>query len=198
MFIAGSSWLPDEEIFIRYFKEHPDWKLIIAPHVIGEDHLQQIEKLLDGRKVIRYTKVQSAEAPTSGLSPAEKLSKAVEGASVLIIDCFGLLSSIYHYGQVTYVGGGFGAGIHNVPEAAVFGIPVVFGPNNKHFKEAQDLLRAGACFEVTDKASFNSIVDRLVTDEEFRRKAGQASADYIKSTSGATDKILSLVDFSNI
>ncbi|MBR6286681.1 MAG: 3-deoxy-D-manno-octulosonic acid transferase [Bacteroidaceae bacterium] len=182
LFIAGSSWAPDEDLIIDYFNEHPDWKLILVPHEIHRQHLLDILSKL-GRKAVLFT---------------EATNENVADADCLIIDCFGLLSSIYRYADIAYVGGGFGAGIHNVPEAAVFGIPVVFGPNNKHFKEAQDLLRAGACFEVTDKASFNSIVDRLVTDEEFRRKAGQASADYIKSTSGATDKILSLVDFSNI
>ena len=104
VFVAGSSWPPDEEIFIKYFNLHPEWKLIIAPHVIGEDHLQQIEKLLEGRKVIRYT---------------EASAENVGDAEVLIINCFGLLSSIYHYGDVAYVGGGFGVGIHNLLEAAV-------------------------------------------------------------------------------
>nr|MBP7473032.1 3-deoxy-D-manno-octulosonic acid transferase [Prevotella sp.] len=92
VFIAGSSWPPDEEIFIKYFNQHSDWKLIIAPHVIGEDHLKQILSLLKERKVVRYTQADE---------------KNVVDADVLIIDCFGLLSSIYHYGEVTYVGGGF-------------------------------------------------------------------------------------------
>ena len=103
VFVAGSSWPPDEEIFIKYFNTHKNWKLIIAPHVIGEDHLKQIEKLLEGRKVMRYT---------------EATEENVQSAEVLIVNCFGLLSSIYHYGQVAYVGGGFGVGIHNLLEAA--------------------------------------------------------------------------------
>ena len=124
LFVAGSSWQPDENIFIPYFNEHQDWKMIIAPHVIGEDHLKQIESKLKGRKVLRYS--QATE-------------ENVRNADVLIIDCFGLLSSIYHYATVTYVGGGFGEGIHNTLEAAVWGVPVIFGPNNQRFQEAQGL-----------------------------------------------------------
>ena len=124
VFIAGSSWQPDEEIFIPWLNEHKDWKLVIAPHVIGEDHLQQIEKLLEGRKVVRYT---------------EATEENVKGAEVLMINCFGLLSSIYGYADVTYVGGGFGVGIHNTLEAAVWDVPVFFGPNNQRFQEAQGL-----------------------------------------------------------
>ena len=125
VFVAGSSWLPDEEIFIKYFNEHNDWKLIIAPHIIADTHLRQILQLLKGKKVVLYT---------------EATETNVADADVLVINCFGLLSSIYHYGDVAYVGGGFGAGIHNVLEAAVWGIPVVFGPNNKRFAEHKDYL----------------------------------------------------------
>ncbi len=123
-FIAGSSWLPDEQIFLPYLAQHRDWKVIIAPHVIGESHLEQIMKLLEGRKVVRYTQIDANGATTLG------------DAEVLIIDCFGLLSSIYKYGDVAYVGGGFGAGIHNLPEAAVWNLPVVFGPNHQTIHEA--------------------------------------------------------------
>ena len=108
VFIAGSSWQPDEEIFIPWLNEHKDWKLVIAPHVISEDHLQQIEKLLEGRKVVRYTQVKDADP-----SPLTSHPSPLQDAEVLIINCFGLLSSIYHYADVTYVGGGFGVGIHN-------------------------------------------------------------------------------------
>ena len=129
--MAGSSWPPDEEIFIKYFNAHKDWKLIIAPHVIDEEHLRQIEKLLEGRKVIRY---KSEEFRTDSVAVS---NSPLQNADVLIIDCFGLLSSIYHYGDVAYVGGGFGVGIHNLLEAAVWDVPVFFGPNNQKFHEAQ-------------------------------------------------------------
>ena len=121
VFVAGSSWLPDEEIFIPYFsKEKPDWKLIIAPHKIDEDHLQQIEKLLEGRRVVRYTEMMKCQSPAT--NPQSPLTEPPSEADVLIIDCFGLLSSIYRYADIAYVGGGFGVGIHNLPEAAVWGV----------------------------------------------------------------------------
>lgn len=177
VFVAGSSWQPDEDIFIRFFNDHPDWKLIIAPHVIGEDHLAYILDKLQ-MKAVRYTQ-------------ATKQSAAE--ARCLIIDCFGLLSTIYRYGEIAYVGGGFGVGIHNVPEAAVWGVPVLFGPNNKRFQEAQDLLACKGSFEVTDYDSFNTIISRLISDDKFRHQCGEASANYVKSRSGATDIIMKSV-----
>ena len=177
VFVAGSSWQPDEDIFIRFFNDHPDWKLIIAPHVIGEDHLAYILDKLQ-MKAVRYTQATEQSA-------AE--------ARCLIIDCFGLLSTIYRYGEIVYVGGGFGVGIHNVPEAAVWGVPVLFGPNNKRFQEAQDLLACKGSFEVTDYDSFNTIISRLISDDKFRHQCGEASANYVKSRSGATDIIMKSV-----
>jgi len=174
VFIAGSSWQPDEDIFIPYFNEHKDWKLIIAPHVISEDHLQQILSKLD-RKAVRYSQTTPEEAGQ---------------AECLIIDCFGLLSSIYHYGEITYIGGGFGAGIHNVLEAAVWDVPVIFGPNNKRFREAQALLNDNGGFEITSAEDFKSIADRLLTDSEYLEKYGSRAGAYVKTNAGATLKIL--------
>jgi 3-deoxy-D-manno-octulosonic-acid transferase len=177
LFVAGSSWLPDEEIFIKYFNEHRDWKLIIAPHVIGEDHLQQIEKLLEGRKVIRYTQADSQR-------------DSLKDAEVLIIDCFGLLSSIYRYGQVAYVGGGFGVGIHNLPEAAVWDIPVFFGPNNERFQEAQKLKQNGGGLEIHNYEEFAARMDELTADPTSLLKRGEAAGGYVKGNAGATEIIL--------
>ena len=177
LFVAGSSWLPDEEIFIKYFNEHRDWKLIIAPHVIGEDHLQQIEKLLEGRKVIRYTQADSQR-------------DSLKDAEVLIIDCFGLLSSIYRYGQVAYVGGGFGVGIHNLPEAAVWDIPVFFGPNNERFQEAQELKQNGGGLEIHNYEEFAARMDELTADPTSLLKRGEAAGGYVKGNAGATEIIL--------
>ena len=177
VFVAGSSWPPDEEIFIRYFRDHPEWKLIIAPHVIGEDHLQQIEKLLEGRNVVRYT--EAHDAPT----------EALEEASALIIDCFGLLSSIYRYGQVAYVGGGFGVGIHNVPEAAVWGMPVFFGPNNERFQEAQELKHNGGGIEISSYDDFARQMDRFAADTSLITTLGNAAGSYVTDRAGATGKI---------
>lgn len=178
VFIAGSSWPPDEDIFIRYFNEHRDWKLIIAPHVIGDDHMKQILGKLE-RKAVRYT---------------EATTENVVGAECLIIDCFGLLSSIYRYADVTYVGGGFGVGIHNVLEAAVWGKPVIFGPNNKNFQEAQGLLKAGGGFEITGYDDFVGVMRKLADDkalEQSRERAG----GFVESLAGATRQIMKEVKF---
>ena len=183
VFVAGSSWPPDEEIFIKYFNEHKNWKLIIAPHVIGEDHLKQIEKLLEGRKVIRYTE---AEKMGNG-----QLSM-VNDCEVLIINCFGLLSSIYHYGQVAYVGGGFGVGIHNLLEAAVWDVPVFFGPNNQKFQEAQGMKVSGG-FEINNYEEFAAQMDRFAADAAYLQEQGQKAGHFVKGQSGATQKVLSAV-----
>ncbi len=175
VFVAGSSWLPDEEIFIKYFDIHKDWKLIIAPHVISDEHLSQIFELLKGRRVVRYT---------------EATEENVKDAEILIIDCFGLLSSIYHYGTVSYVGGGFGVGIHNVLEAAVWDIPVVFGPNNKHFQEAQGLMLVQGGFEINDYQSFRDLMMRFETDASFLQNAGENAGAFVKSRAGATAKVM--------
>jgi 3-deoxy-D-manno-octulosonic-acid transferase len=178
VFVAGSSWPPDEDIFIKYFCEHPEWKLIIAPHVIGEDHLQQIERKLEGWNVQRYT----------NYSPS--LQGGAGGGSALIIDCFGLLSSIYRYANVCYVGGGFGVSIHNTVEAAVWGRPVIFGPENEKFQEAQELKRCGGGQEINGYDDFARIMDRFAADAIALQQAGKAAGDYVMGKAGATTKIL--------
>jgi 3-deoxy-D-manno-octulosonic-acid transferase len=185
VFVAGSSWLPDEEIFIPWFKDNQDWKLIIAPHVIAEDDLQQIEKLLQdaGYTSHRYTALSAQGTPLASWRGA--------GGEALIIDCFGLLSSIYHYATVTYVGGGFGVGIHNVLEAAVWNVPVVIGPNNDRFQEAQELMADGGCFEITNYEDFDRLMERFTADADFLTEAGNKAAAYVEKKAGATTKILS-------
>ena len=177
-FIAGSSWQPDEEIFISWFKNHQDRKLIIAPHVIAEDHLQQIEKMLGDRKVVRYTKATV---------------DSVVDAEVLIVDCFGLLSSIYHYADVTYVGGGFGVGIHNTLEAAVWDVPVFFGPNNQRFQEAQGLKNCGGGLEISNADDFRRYMLGFEEHPELMKELGEKAGAYVASLAGATRKILSFV-----
>ena len=178
LFVAGSSWQPDENIFIPYFNEHQDWKMIIAPHVIGEDHLKQIESKLKGRKVLRYS--QATE-------------ENVHDTDVLLIDCFGLLSSIYRKATVTYVGGGFGDGIHNTLEAAVWGVPVIFGPNNQRFHEAQGLKECGGGFEIQNAADFNRVMQCFIDDSQSLEKSSKEAGDFVKQRVGATDRILSCV-----
>ena len=182
VFVAGSSWPPDEDIFIRYFNEHRDWKLIIAPHVIGEDHLQQIEQKLAGWHVERYTNLTTPLSSGRGA-----------GGEALIIDCFGLLSSIYRYADVTYVGGGFGVSIHNTVEAAVWGKPVIFGPENHKFQEAQELKQCGGGLEISNYEDFARIMDRFNSDAEALQQSGQAAGNYVKRRSGATPTILDFI-----
>lgn len=171
--VAGSSWGPCEDLIIPYFNTHPNLKLVLAPHVVSADHLAEIERKLE-RPGVRYS---------------EATPKSVAEADCLIIDCYGLLSSIYRYATVAYVGGGFGVGIHNVPEAAVYGCPVLIGPNNRKFREAQDLLAAGGCIEVTDAATFAAAMDRFLGDRQALAEAGEAAGRYIHSNAGAADAI---------
>lgn len=177
--VAGSTWPPDEDILIPYFNSHPDCRLILAPHVVSEDHLREIEQKLQ-RPALRY----SQATPESAAK-----------ADCLLIDGYGLLSSIYRYATVAYVGGGFGVGIHNVPEAAVYGVPVFFGPNNRKFREARELIEAGGCFEIHSADDFNRQADRLFADAQALTQAGQAAGRYISSNAGATDAVFSVVRF---
>ena len=133
--------------------------------------------MLEGRKVIRYTEATEAN---------------VQDAEVLIINCFGLLSSIYHYGNVAYVGGGFGVGIHNLLEAAVWDVPVFFGPNNQKFQEAQGLKTSGG-FEINDYEEFASKMDKFASDAEYLKDQGRKAGHFVKGQSGATGKVLSAV-----
>ena len=192
VFVAGSSWPPDEEIFIKYFNEHRDWKLIIAPHVIGEDHLKQIEKLLEGRKVVRYTVAEKSAENSAAENSLTSHLLPLTSYDVLIIDCFGLLSSIYHYGDVAYVGGGFGVGIHNLLEAAVWDVPVFFGPNNQRFQEAQGLKKSGG-FEIANYEDFEKQMNRFVADEAYLKEQGQMAGQYVKGKAGATQEVLKKV-----
>ena len=178
VFVAGSSWPPDENIFIPFFNEHKDWRLLIAPHVIAEEHLKLILSLIKGKKVVRYTQTTPEEAAD---------------ADVLIIDCFGLLSSMYNYGDVAYIGGGFGVGIHNTLEAAVWNMPVIFGPNNKKFQEAQGLLKSGGGFEINTYEDFSGLMSSLMNDETFLNQAGDKAGAFVAHLAGATDKVLASV-----
>lgn len=171
--VCGSTWPACEDIIIPYFNAHPELKLVLAPHVVSERHLAEIEAKLQ-RPALRYSLAEM---------------QSVKEAHCLIIDCYGLLSSIYRYATVAYVGGGFGVGIHNVPEAAVYGVPVLIGPNNKKFREARALLRAGGCREVVDAESFGRTLTAFLTQPALLRTAAQASADYICENAGATDEI---------
>ena len=178
-FVAGSTWQPDEDLFIEYFNRHPEVKLIIAPHVIDENHLVEIIRKLQ-RPYVRYTRADE---------------KNVRKADCLIIDCFGLLSSIYRYGEIAYIGGGFGVGIHNTLEAAVYGIPVIFGPKYQKFQEAVHLLEAKGGFSIKNYEELKTLLDRMLEDEVFLREAGMNAGAYVTDNAGATDKVLSMINF---
>ena len=171
--VAGSTWAPDEDILIDYFNRHPELHLVIAPHVVSEQHLAEIEQKME-RPVVRYSHTTPEEAARY---------------DCLIIDNYGLLSSIYRYARVAYIGGGFGVSIHNVPEAAVYGVPVVFGPNNKKFREAQDLLSLGGAFEIHTAGDFNALLDDFSAHPDRVDAAGRAAGTYIHDNAGAGDII---------
>lgn len=177
IFIAGSSWGPDEDVYIPYFNRTPGWKLIIASHEVNEERIKQIEEQVRGL-CVRYTQATIEE---------------VRSAKCLIIDCFGLLSSIYRYGTVAYVGGGFGVGIHNVLEAAVYGIPVFFGPNNYKFQEAQQLKACGGGIEISSRDEFEEKIAAMDKDSSVIENAGDAAGKYVSQNAGASARIFEVL-----
>lgn len=173
--IAGSSWPADEEHYIGWFNSAPaSTRLIIAPHEFDAARISALRRMPEGG-AITLSELEAGQAPGE--------------ARCLIIDCFGKLASLYRYADTALIGGGFGAGIHNINEAAVYGLPVVFGPRHEKFKEATDLIQCGGGFCYTDRTTLDSILDRLSTDTDCRAKAGQAAGDYVRSQLGATDRI---------
>ena len=173
--IAGSSWQPDEDLYIPWLKEHPEVRAIIAPHEFDAQRLSALVRRFDGKARL-----------LSGIPFPDDLTGHER---VIIIDSFGLLSSLYRYGDAAWIGGGFGVGIHNINEAAVYGIPVVFGPNHSKFKEASDLIACGGAREVADSASASATLDSLLSDAAGRKHSGEAAAAYIRANLGATDRI---------
>lgn len=172
--VVGSSWPADEDVYIPWLKEHKELKTIVAPHEFDDTRIEALRRALGHDTV---TMSQLKKDPTLAAS-----------ARNVIVDCFGMLSSLYRYGQIAYVGGGFGTGIHNINEAAVYGIPVVFGPNNKRFKEAVDMIECGGALEVQDRRSFAMVMEALL-DPADRQKRGKCAGDYIKSHLGATQRV---------
>lgn len=171
--VAGSSWQPDEDILLDYVNRHPDLRLVIAPHVVNDAHIQEIEQKLT----------------TPALRYSQATLENVDDYRVLIIDGYGLLSSIYRYATVAYVGGGFGVGIHNVPEAAVYGIPVIIGPNHQRFAEAVALIANGGCKSIKNAEDFSVIMDDFLENPAHITQAGSAAGDYIHQNAGATPVI---------
>ncbi|MDR0537658.1 MAG: 3-deoxy-D-manno-octulosonic acid transferase [Tannerellaceae bacterium] len=175
--IAGSSWPKDEKIFIQYFNQRPKIKLIIAPHEINDNHLFYIHSLL--------------KRPSIRLSEADEHN--IDDKDCLIIDCVGMLSSIYCYGDIAYLGGGFDKGIHNILEAAVYGLPVIFGPRFFKYKEAKELIAVSGAFSVRDEQTFTDCIDKLVANSLFLNMSGQAAAAFVERNIGATGRILRII-----
>ena len=174
--VAGSTWPPDEKLIVDYINNSPNGlKLIIAPHKIEPERV-------------------------SGLCSQFKVNYALfteprkdySDCKVLVVNTIGLLSAIYRYADVSYVGGGFGVGIHNTLEPATYGIPVVFGPKHQKFKEAVDLIACGGGFSISTSGEFNEVMDKLLTNDDARKQSGQASDAYCKSMLGATDMIMDM------
>lgn len=170
--LAGSSWEADETIIASAFKQRNDLKLIIAPHLVDKNHITSIQNLFP--ESVLYSEVETND-----------LSKY----SVLIIDCIGILSSLYKYCDIAYIGGGFGAGIHNTLEAATFGKPICFGKRYNHFQEAVDLVEREAAFAISNSEELSTILNRLCDDDVFYNNAAKASVEYTNEKAGACDRI---------
>ncbi|MFG6390338.1 3-deoxy-D-manno-octulosonic acid transferase [Muribaculum sp.] len=168
--VAGSTWPPDESNLLPCFNAHPGMKLIIAPHEVNEERIAAIESQLN--------------RPSCRLSTAtpEEAAKC----DCIIVDCYGKLSSAYRYGNIAYIGGGFGVGIHNLNEAAVYAIPVIFGPHYHKFKEARDLIKCKGGFSFSNKEEFDAIIEPIVNDKKLREQYGKNAGNYVKENLGAT------------
>ncbi len=175
--IAGSSW-PKDEIILQKAFDHPaltDWKLVLVPHDLDESQIHKLQSSL-GAKCIRYSEKSSVD----------KLKQA----RFLIIDTIGILSKIYRYGQIAYIGGGFGKGIHNTLEPAVYGIAVIFGPNHAKFLEAADLLRLGAAFEIDKADNLQKVLVELTGNPTLRNNISHKLKLYIEEKEGATSRVM--------
>jgi 3-deoxy-D-manno-octulosonic-acid transferase len=173
--VCGSTWEPDENLLIEYFQNTKhDIKLIIAPHEIKSEKIDSIAAKLK-MKTVRFSKCKTEDLPD---------------AKVLIIDNIGMLSSLYKYGQIAYIGGGFGAGIHNTLEAAAYGVPVIFGPNYLKFHEAVSLIDEKGAFSISNSVSLKTILDKLLSNDRYLQESGKAAKNYVKAQTGATKRII--------
>ena len=176
--IAGSSWPSDERVLAEVMKSHPEVKLIMVPHEIDEAHLNEIEQRFPYRRSIRYT-----QATDRDLSQYD----------MMIVDTIGILASIYRYAQVAYIGCGFDDGIHNISEAAVYGVPVVFAPNYHKFEEANDLVALNGALVIRNADELSAVIHSLFTDETRRQSLGKICKDYIFTNSGTSEKSLARI-----
>jgi 3-deoxy-D-manno-octulosonic-acid transferase len=176
--VAGSTWTEDEKLLSQLLTKH-DFKLIIAPHEIHHERIEEMKKRFSSYSLVCYSQL---------VSDSDMVDK-----QVIIIDVIGILSSLYRYGDLAYIGGGFGKGIHNILEAATYGKPVIFGPMYKKFKEAKDLIQLSAAFSVTNYADLDTIIQKLYTSPQTMQQAGLAAKQYVQNNVGACKKIYSFV-----
>lgn len=179
--VAGSTWPADEEHLLTLACTNPELRLIIAPHEIGEDRILALVQRAEqaGYRAVRYTAITDPHAPVD--------------ADLLIIDTIGILSGIYQYGQIAYIGGGFGRGIHNTLEAATWGVPLIFGPRYGSFAEAVDMVAQGVAHPISTAAELQGVVSQLTTEPQLCREQGAAAAQYVLSRTGATRAILAQI-----
>jgi len=183
VFVAGSTWPEDEKLIAELVGKYTEWKFIIAPHEIKDEKIKALISLLPEGKAIRY-------------SEAQTLTLAENKDQVLIIDNIGMLSSLYQYGKIAYIGGGFGVGIHNTLEAAAFGIPVIFGPNFNKFLEAKALIANGGGFTISNADQLQDVMQKM-QNETVRTTAGEAAGKYVQESKGATEIILNYISERN-
>jgi len=176
-FIAGSTWPEDEMLLAKMTAGHPDWKFIFAPHEIKEEKINKLTELLPANSSVKYSQL------TTDYS-----------SQTLIIDNIGMLSSLYQYSHIAYIGGGFGVGIHNTLEAAAFGLPVIFGPNYNKFKEARDLIALQVGFSIKDERELKKAFDFLTEDKSRYQSISKKIVEYVKEHTGATEMIMGYLD----
>ncbi len=181
VFIAGSTWPEDEKLIADLVNKYPDWKFIFAPHEVTEDKINNLMTMLWGNAV-KHSQLTTHNSQLT--------------AQILIIDNIGMLSSLYQYGHIAYIGGGFGAGIHNTLEAAAFGLPVIFGPNYSKFKEARDIITIKAGFSISNKEELEGAVDTLINDEQFYVYAHKQIKKYVEDHVGATAIIINHINLN--
>lgn len=177
LIIAGSTWKPDEELLIEFINQNTNTKFIIAPHEVSEANINRIHQMLK-RPAISFSKVDESD---------------ICRYDVLVIDSIGLLSSVYKYGNIAYIGGGFGVGIHNILEAATFGMPIVFGPNFTRFKEAVDLVSLGGAFSISNYKQLKQNLNALITDKKHLDLSSEKNKNYVEKNVGSTKFIIKKV-----
>ena len=192
--VCGSTWGPDEEILLELMHARPEMKFIVAPHELDSSRIDALIQR-SGRQGVRYTAF--ADADDSG-SADRTADSWLREATLLVIDTIGVLSGVYRYGRLAYIGGGFGRGIHNTLEAATWGMPVLFGPKYRAFAEAVELVERGAAVSVAGAAELEAAVAAWVDDPAVLAEKGLRAAEYVRSRAGATTKILETIESSAV